>query len=108
MMKSRRASMFVLCAAAVIALLSTHMARSDSPPSARDINSVLAAHDKQLLAMPNVVGVYVGVLRDGKTPCLKVMLAKASAETQAAIPHTIDGFAVVVEVTGPIKPLQKR
>src|SRR5262245_42569902 len=40
----------------------------------RDINVVLARHDKELLAIPGVAGVYVGALSDGKTPCLKVML----------------------------------
>ena len=47
---------------------------SSNPP--RDINAVLADHDTQLLAIPGVVGVYVGLLNDEKTPCLKVMLAE--------------------------------
>ena len=46
---------------------------AEIPYPRRDINAVLAAHDRQLLDLPAVVGVYVGVLADGKTPCLKVM-----------------------------------
>jgi hypothetical protein len=72
-----------------------------------DINAVLRAHDKELLAIPGVVGVYIAVLDDGKTPCLKVMLAQKSAEAERAIPKNIDGFPVVIEVTGEIKPLDK-
>jgi hypothetical protein len=81
------------------------MAQTNSPPPKRDINAVLADHDKQLMAIPNVVGVYVGVLEDGKTPCLKVMLARKSPETERAIPRLLEGYPVVVEVTGEIRPL---
>jgi hypothetical protein len=81
------------------------MAQNTSP--SRDINVVLRAHDKELLAIHGVVGVYVGVLDDGKTPCLKVMLAEKSAEAERAIPKSIEGFPVVIEVTGEIRPLDK-
>ena len=81
------------------------MAQNHSPSP--DINAVLRAHDKELLGVPGVVGVYVGLLDDGKTPCLKVMLARKSAETERAIPKNIEGFPVVIEVTGEIKPLDK-
>ena len=82
------------------------MAQTNSPSPNRDINAVLADHDKQLLAIPNVVGVYVAVLEDGKTPCLKVMLARKSPETERAIPRLLEGYPVVVEVTGEIRPLR--
>ena len=71
----------------------------------RDINEILRAHDKELLALPGVVGVYVGVLDDGKTPCLKVMLAQKSPETERAIPKALEGYPVIIEVTCEIRPL---
>ena len=74
----------------------------------RDINAVLADHDKRLLAMPGVVGVYVGLLDDGKTPCLKVMLRQPDKKLEQALPRTIEGYRVVSEVTGEIKPLDSR
>ena len=77
----------------------------DSSSPKRDINAVLAAHDKELMTIPNVVGVYVGVLDDGKTQCLKVMLAKKSAESERAIPRSLEGYQVIAEVTGEIRPL---
>ena len=69
-----RTGAFVSVAFAVVLLFDQAMAQTHSP--ARDINDVLRAHDKELLAIPGVVGVYVAVLEDGKTPCLKVMLAQ--------------------------------
>ena len=80
------------------------IAQNASPVPRRDINAVLAAHDKALLAIPGVVGVYVGTL-DGGTPCLKVMLAEKNVETERQVPPAIEGYAVVTEVTGEIRPL---
>ena len=74
----------------------------------RDINDVLRAHDQEILAIKGVAGVYVGLLDDGKTPCLKVMVAARSAEIEKAIPKSIEGFPVIIEVTGEIKPLENK
>jgi len=82
-----------------------NMAQDSSLSPKRDINAVLAAHDKQLLAIPDVVGVYVSVLPDGRTPCLKVMLARKRPESARKIPRSIEGYPVVVEVTGEIRAL---
>ena len=82
------------------------MAQPSSPSPRRDINDVLRAHDKELMAIPGVVGVYVGVLQDGKSGCLKVMLAQKSAEAERAIPKSLDGYPVIVEVTGQVRPLE--
>ena len=72
----------------------------------RDINAVLADHDKELLAIQGVVGVYVGLSRDGKTTCLKVMLARKDAAVERRIPRALEGYPVVTEVTGEIRPLK--
>ncbi|HYJ04365.1 MAG TPA: hypothetical protein VEX43_04485 [Chthoniobacterales bacterium] len=82
------------------------MAQDNSPSPKRDINAVLRDHDKKLLAIPGVVGVYVGVLEDGKTPCLKVMLARKTPEAERDVPKSIEGYPVVSEVTGEIRPLK--
>jgi len=83
-----------------------NMAQDNSPSPKRDINAVLRDHDKKLLAIPGVVGVYVGVLEDGKTPCLKVMLARKTPEAERDVPKSIEGYPVVSEVTGEIRPLK--
>ena len=94
-----------LCIGVIVGLgLAQLMAESPSPR--RDINAVLAAHDRQLLNLPAVVGVYVGVLADGKTPCLKVMLARPTPDTERKIPREIEGFPVITEISGEIRPLR--
>ncbi len=74
---------------------------AESPSPRCDIDAVLAAHDRQLLDLPAVVG----VLADGKTPCLKVMLARPTPETERKIPRKIEGYPVVTEISGEIRPL---
>ena len=81
------------------------MAQS-SPPS-RDINAVLRANDGKLLALPHVVGVYVGVLDDRTTPCLTVMLSETDSGTIKQIPKQLEGYPVIVKVSGKIEPLQR-
>jgi hypothetical protein len=83
------------------------MAQNSSSSPKRDINAVLAAHDKELLTIPDVVGVYVGTLQDRRTPCLKVMLARKNSEAERKIPKVIEGYPVIVEITGEIRALSK-
>jgi hypothetical protein len=83
------------------------MSPEKSAGSRRDINAVLADHDKRLLAVPGVVGVYVGLLEDNATPCLKVMLSRHDEKLAQSIPRTLEGYRVVTEVTGEIRPLQR-
>jgi hypothetical protein len=82
------------------------MAQNNSSSPKRDINAVLAAHEKELLAIPGVVGVYVGILEDRRTVCLKVMLARKTPQSRK-IPRMLEGYPVIVEVTGEIRPMEK-
>ena len=88
-------------------LLACHhsMAQTPSPSPKRDINAVFAAHQDRLMAIRGVVGVYVGLAEDGETECLRVMLASEDAEAKRALPRELEGYAVVAEVTGEIRPL---
>ena len=94
-----------LCVGVILAVGFAQL-MAESPSPRRDINAVLAAHDRQLLDLPAVVGVYVGVLADGKTPCLKVMLARPTPESERKIPREIEGYPVVTEISGEIRPLR--
>jgi hypothetical protein len=67
-----------------------------------NIEEALAAHRDALLALPGVVGVAVAVC-DGE-PCIKVLLADASAEARNRIPARLEEYRVVSEVTGTIRP----
>ena len=93
-------------AALIIGCQSSMTSKSSSAPQ-RDINAVLAAHDQELLAIPDVVGVYVGLREDGRTQCLKVMLAHKTPANLRAVPRQLEGYPVVPEVTGEIRPLEK-
>ena len=73
--------------------------------SRKDINAVLRDHDQELLAIPGVVGVYVGLLPDDKTPCLKVMVVKQTEDLTKRIPRLIEGYPVLIEESGVIRPL---
>jgi len=77
-------------------------------PELAAIQRALAAHADELMAVPGVVGVAIGLLDDGQTPCLKVLVEASNPDVQARIPRTLDGHPVVVEVTGTIRPLDGR
>ncbi|MCA9732089.1 MAG: hypothetical protein H6696_17775 [Deferribacteres bacterium] len=70
----------------------------------QDINQVLAAHSDELMAIPGVVGINIGLLEEGgSTLCIRVMVKEMTAELQKTIPHTLDGHPVKIQVTGEIK-----
>jgi hypothetical protein len=73
-----------------------------------DINTVLRAHDNEFMQIPGVVGVYVGLRSDGKTPCLKVMAARITPEIRSKVPQSLEGYPVEIEETGEIRPLNSR
>lgn len=95
----------IACPAAVQSQVS--QTRQQDSMTRRDINAVLKDHDKELLAIPGVVGVYVGLLPDGKTLCLKVMVVKESEDLKRKIPESIEGYPVLIEESGVIRPLKK-
>jgi len=69
--------------------------------AARSIDDVLAAHSDSLMALPGVVGTAIGV-SDGQR-CIKVLVADSSVATKSRIPSRLEGYRVVVEVTGTIR-----
>jgi hypothetical protein len=70
--------------------------------AARSIDDVLAAHTDSLMALPGVVGTAIAAC-DGER-CIKVLLADSSPGTKGRIPARLEGYRVVVEVTGAIRP----
>ncbi len=68
----------------------------------KSIEDVLAAHTDSLMKLPGVVGTAVG-LCDGER-CIKVLVADSSSRTKGRIPSRLEGYRVVVDVTGPIQP----
>src|SRR2546427_10074017 len=74
--------------------------------TARSIDEVLAAHTDSLMALPGVVGTAIG-LCDGER-CIKVFLADSGADTKRRIPARLEGYRVLAEVTGTIRPRKRR
>ena len=74
----------------------------------RDINAVLRDHEKTLLAIAGVVGVYVGLAQDDQTLCLKVMAVRKTPALERQVPRSLEGYRVLVEETGVIRPLPTR
>jgi hypothetical protein len=69
----------------------------------RSIDEVLAAHTDSLMTLPGVVGTAIG-LCDGER-CITVFLADSSPGNRNRIPPLLDGYRVVTDVTGDLKPL---
>jgi hypothetical protein len=65
-----------------------------------DIESVLAKHEARLMAIPGVTGVGIGE-RDGRA-VIVVMVTTTASQLESQIPKSLDGFAVVLEVSGEI------
>jgi hypothetical protein len=72
----------------------------------RDINEVKEEHTAELMALPGVVGVYVG-MQDNDTLCIRVMVVKLTDELRAKIPKTLEGHPVEIEESGEIRPLRE-
>ena len=83
------------------------MNSTNSSSPRRDINAVLRDHDQELMAIPGVVGVYVGLAGDGQTECLKVMAARKTPQLERQVPKSLEGYRVLVEETGVIRPLRQ-
>jgi len=69
----------------------------------RPIDDVLRDHAPQLMQLPGVAGVYQGERPDG-SPRIVVLLADSTRA--ATIPHSLEGYPVETEFSGPIRPLQ--
>ncbi len=78
--------------------------RGSSSMSMDDAIRVMDAHVNELMAIPGVVGVAVGALESG-APCIQVLVVKKTPEHDNRVPKKIEGFPVVIQVTGEIRPM---
>jgi len=102
----RSVTPLVLCLiAAAVAGCGSHETKGQGAVPQRDIKTVMEAHVGTLMAVPGVTAVAIGALDDG-TPCIRVYVEKETDETKRAIPKTLEGYPVVVEVSGKIEPME--
>jgi len=69
------------------------------------IEEVFKRNSERLMAVPGVVG--TAISQCGGKPCIRVFVVKKSAELTHEIPSVLEGYPVVVEETGPIRPLDR-
>jgi hypothetical protein len=74
------------------------------PPPMKDINAVVTEYSPRLMAIPGVVGVAVSEL-DDRTPCIWVMVKEETPELKKNIPEKLEGYPVVIHVSGEIRPM---
>ena len=67
--------------------------------SRRPIEEVLAEKTPEWMSWEGVVGTAQSVLDDGR-PCLVVYLAYESEDVRRRLPEAVEGYPVVIEVTG--------
>jgi hypothetical protein len=71
----------------------------------RDINSVMADHTTDLMAIPGVTGVAIGEL-DDHTPCILVLVEKQTDQIERTVPRILEGHPVRLLVSGKIVPMK--
>lgn len=74
----------------------------DEKEKPRDIKAVMENHTAELMAIPGVTGVAVGLSRK-KVPCILVLVVRATTEIRERVPREIEGHPVEVMVSGEIR-----
>ena len=80
---------------------------TDDPPvneAKVPLSEVLRRRSPELMALPGVVGVAEAQLPDG-SPCLRVYVERMTPELERALPKTLDGWPVDIEVSGAFRAL---
>jgi hypothetical protein len=71
--------------------------------SGKTVESVQQEHTDTWMAIPGVVGTAIGV-HEGK-PCITILTEVEAKQIRDQIPSTVEGYAVVIRYTGPIRAL---
>jgi len=87
------------CALALALAGAAAFGRGEMPPSVQEVK---ARHEARLMREPGVVAVGVGRGADGM-PAIVVSLDRERPETRARIPQALEGYAVRVDVIGPVR-----
>ena len=96
-----RAALLVAFTAIGAACSSRAADESDSMSMRPSIEAVQRAHTDSLMRIPGVVGTAIGLCDE--SPCIKVLVVRATPELRKAIPDTIDGYRVVLDETGTVR-----
>ena len=101
----------VVCFVSIVAIgpgcdkRSTQERTHEAAQPMKSIDEVIKTYSDSLMAIPGVVGVYHGLNDEGKS-CLKVMVRKKTSEIEQRLPKKLEGYDVVIDETGEIKPMK--
>jgi hypothetical protein len=95
------AALVVALAAAVVACSPRTGQHGESTSMRRPIEAVQGSHTDSLMRIPGVVGTAIG-LCDG-TPCIKVLVVRATPELRQVIPDSLEGYRVILDETGTVR-----
>lgn len=70
------------------------------------LKEVISRHSDEIMSVPGVVGIYEGETKEGKR-CIKVMAEDDTTGLSKKIPKSLEGYPVIIEVTGKIKPMNQ-
>lgn len=88
--------------AVVLVLLISSLGSAKDREMPATIQDVKARHARQLLAVPGVVSVGIGLDREGRE-AIVVGLDRPRPETQSALPTQLEGYPVRVEIIGAVR-----
>ena len=67
------------------------------------VAQVLGRHSERLMALPGVIG--TAESECGGRPCILVLVVRRTPELELLIPSELEGIAVEIRETGPIRAL---
>ena len=69
----------------------------------KSLSVVLEEYSQAIMSLPGVVGVGEGECAG--TPCIKIYVVQKTPDLLDQIPATLDGYTVLIEESGEIRPL---
>ncbi|MFO7610566.1 MAG: hypothetical protein R6X35_15495 [Candidatus Krumholzibacteriia bacterium] len=88
----------------VLALAACGPPRQEETVDRPDIMSVVDTHAPRLIAIEGVAAIAVGALDSGE-PCVRIYVVALTDALRAQLPPTLEGWPVVLEESGEIRPL---
>lgn len=67
----------------------------------QSIEEIFKKNTKAWMEIPGVLGTALGIFND--KPCIKVFASKLSTQIKTQIPEQIEGYRIIVELTGPFE-----
>ena len=98
---------FLIIIIFLITAFNCNSSKEDSGASSdnkMEIADVIKKHSNEIMKIDGVVGLYEGTTEEGN-PCIKVMIKEDSPVIKEKIPGELEGYPVITEVTGEIRPM---